>query len=321
LHSHPSPNPPQTLPKALGPKARKLLQAALEWLLPPCLRFVRKGGREMSPTQDAALARAAMRVVGTLLGAAKPAAPAAYAAPIGSGPPAPDAGAAGGQSCVRRDVEEERDTLLAGLGEEEDAAASQLASMDEAARVRLAEAAAVFAVVWGVGGSADSEGRAAFDAFLRWALFRRRGASFGARSARAWLCVWLGRASCVLAPADPSRPSLRLRRLLAGGVPEGFEALLPPKPGGLAQCPALPEDGSVYDFVWDAKADQGKGGCQACSRAQHAGKGTHPLPYSSAPPPTNTVHPPSLRARRPWRMGAMGGRHAGAGHPAGGGLQ
>jgi hypothetical protein len=50
------------------------------------------------------------------------------------------------------------------------------------------------------------------------------------------------------------------RQLLAGGVPPGFEELLPARPPCLVHCPPLPDEGSVYDFLWDPKTgDQGKG--------------------------------------------------------------
>jgi hypothetical protein len=114
--------------------------------------------KEISPTQDATLARAAMRVIGALLGAARPAA--------GGSAVALEVCAASGCSDAGRDVDGERDGLV-GCDEDAGVCSALLESMDEAARAQLAEAAAVFGVVWGVGGTADAEGRAAFDAFLR----------------------------------------------------------------------------------------------------------------------------------------------------------
>lgn len=53
----------QSLPKALGTKAKHHLEVLFDWALPACLRFVRKEVSEISPTEDAALARAAMRII------------------------------------------------------------------------------------------------------------------------------------------------------------------------------------------------------------------------------------------------------------------
>lgn len=70
-HTHAFTQNLQTLPAALGAKAHRHLAAVLDWLLPPVLRFARRGVKEMSPTQDATLARAATRIIGGLLGAAR----------------------------------------------------------------------------------------------------------------------------------------------------------------------------------------------------------------------------------------------------------
>lgn len=47
--------------------------------------------------------------------------------------------------------------------------------------------------------------------------------------------------------------------LLAGGVPEGYAELLPVKPTSLVYAPALPDEGSAYDYCWDAKAATSRG--------------------------------------------------------------
>lgn len=57
----------QALPKALGPKAKRQLELLFEWAMPACLRFVRKELQEMSPTEDAALARGCMRIIESCL--------------------------------------------------------------------------------------------------------------------------------------------------------------------------------------------------------------------------------------------------------------
>jgi dynein heavy chain len=57
----------QSLPKALGPKAKRHLQVLFDWALPACLRFVRKELEELSPSEDAGLARGAMRIIESCL--------------------------------------------------------------------------------------------------------------------------------------------------------------------------------------------------------------------------------------------------------------
>lgn len=53
----------QALPKALGNKAKHHLEVLFDWALPACLRFLRKELQEISPTEDAGLARGAMRII------------------------------------------------------------------------------------------------------------------------------------------------------------------------------------------------------------------------------------------------------------------
>ena len=53
----------QSLPKALGTKAKRHLEVLFDWALPACLRFLRKELAEISPTEDAGLARGAMRII------------------------------------------------------------------------------------------------------------------------------------------------------------------------------------------------------------------------------------------------------------------
>lgn len=47
----------QALPKALGARTRKHIEGLFEWMMPACLRFVRKEVKEISPTEDIGLAR------------------------------------------------------------------------------------------------------------------------------------------------------------------------------------------------------------------------------------------------------------------------
>ena len=62
----PSPaHPPslQALPKALGPKARKHIEALFLAMMPAALRCVRRELTEISPTEDIGLARTTMNVM------------------------------------------------------------------------------------------------------------------------------------------------------------------------------------------------------------------------------------------------------------------
>ncbi len=47
----------QALPPALGQRARKHVETLFEWAMPACLRLVRKEVKEISPTEDIALAQ------------------------------------------------------------------------------------------------------------------------------------------------------------------------------------------------------------------------------------------------------------------------
>jgi hypothetical protein len=53
----------QSLPKAVGSKAKHHLEVLFDWAMPASLRFLRKEVQEISPTQDAGLARGAMRII------------------------------------------------------------------------------------------------------------------------------------------------------------------------------------------------------------------------------------------------------------------
>jgi hypothetical protein len=59
--------PTQALPSALGSRAKGILEQLFNWALPACLRFVRQEVVEISSTEDAALARTAMRIIESCL--------------------------------------------------------------------------------------------------------------------------------------------------------------------------------------------------------------------------------------------------------------
>lgn len=214
--------------------------------MPPCLRFVRKHTNEISPTSDAALARAAMRIIGALLGA-RPAGCSSAAAPQDAAAAATAAGA----DCEGLAPED----ALDGPGQEGsgagDAVAAALAGADDAAKSRLAEASLLFGLVWGVGGSCDADGRQGFNTFLRLVTQHMCCACV---SLSLWLSLsWLATTSC-------HRPLFcNPRELLAGSIPTGFADLVPAKGPGVLYAPLMPHEGSVYDFVWDVKAPSSSG--------------------------------------------------------------
>jgi len=55
------------LPSLLGPKAKKHIEALFDWLMPVCLRFVKKETKEQTPTEDSNLAQSAMRLMQSLM--------------------------------------------------------------------------------------------------------------------------------------------------------------------------------------------------------------------------------------------------------------
>ena len=56
-----------TLPTALGSDMVQLTERLFKWMLPACLRFVRREVKEQSPTEDITLACNTMRLVLSLL--------------------------------------------------------------------------------------------------------------------------------------------------------------------------------------------------------------------------------------------------------------
>lgn len=57
----------QTLPKALGPKAKSTYEGLFNWMVPACLRFLRKELKELCPSEDAALVIGATRIITSCL--------------------------------------------------------------------------------------------------------------------------------------------------------------------------------------------------------------------------------------------------------------
>lgn len=56
-----------TVPADLGQDLIQLLERLFKWMMPACLRFVRKEVKEQSPTEDIALANNTMRTILSLL--------------------------------------------------------------------------------------------------------------------------------------------------------------------------------------------------------------------------------------------------------------
>ena len=63
----PPPPPPQALPKALGSKARKHIEALFLAMMPASLRCVRRELKEISPTEDIGLARTTMNIMVSMM--------------------------------------------------------------------------------------------------------------------------------------------------------------------------------------------------------------------------------------------------------------
>lgn len=57
----------QALPKALGARTKKHVETLFDWMVPACLRFVRKEIKEISPTEDSNLAQSLMRLMLSLM--------------------------------------------------------------------------------------------------------------------------------------------------------------------------------------------------------------------------------------------------------------
>lgn len=123
----------------LGKANFERLRRLFLWLLPPCLRFVEKEVKEISPTAPSNLAVSAMRLVESLL------------APQFRNLPAPE--------------------VVPGEGEEEaeapEAPPPPGAGFNEAVKEVWIDSTFLFALVWSVGCTGPREARAAFDQFLR----------------------------------------------------------------------------------------------------------------------------------------------------------
>ena len=126
-----------TLPAGLDADLVLHIERLFTWLLPPCLAFVRRAVKEQSPTEDGALAVAAMRLVACLLDDFRRAPPAARDDGDADGAPAAAAEPAPAEA------------------------------LDAATKIKWVEAIVVFALTWSVGVTGDGAGRTAFDAFFR----------------------------------------------------------------------------------------------------------------------------------------------------------
>ncbi|KAG2501733.1 hypothetical protein HYH03_000233 [Edaphochlamys debaryana] len=190
-----------TLPPTLGPKQRKHVQSLFEWIMPACLRFVRKDAKEVSPTEDIGLARSTMRLMTALLtddfgaplnpaaiaaadkaeadkadkAAADKVAAAAAASNSASGGmlSAEASGVAAGSEptasgaeglAAEKSLEKVASVMDAGADPEE---AAPGGSYDDNTKTVLLETTFLFAVVWSVGCTGDGESRRKFDSFLR----------------------------------------------------------------------------------------------------------------------------------------------------------
>eukprot|EP00879_Flechtneria_rotunda_P024458 GHRR01025929.1.p1 GENE.GHRR01025929.1~~GHRR01025929.1.p1 ORF type:complete len:382 (+),score=98.71 GHRR01025929.1:177-1322(+) len=118
-----------SLPKALGAKSKHHLEVLFDWAVPACLRFVRRELQELSPTDDAGLARGAMRVV---------------------------------ESCLDDFLPEARGTSEGGNVNQPPGAA-----LDESSKAKQLEGLFLFALIWSTGATCDSAGRVKFDRFFR----------------------------------------------------------------------------------------------------------------------------------------------------------
>ncbi|KXZ55711.1 DHC8 protein [Gonium pectorale] len=178
-----------TVPRCLGPKVRKHIENLFEWLMPACLRFVRKEAKEISPTEDIGLARSTMRLMSSLLAddfgpslnataaaaaekADKAAVAASEAEKVASAAALQTNGsntAGNSASGEKSNAEEDApapDRPPTERGEEQDDAPPG-GSYDDNMKIVLVEAAFLFALVWSVGCTGDGESRRKFDAFLR----------------------------------------------------------------------------------------------------------------------------------------------------------
>ncbi|KAG2451278.1 hypothetical protein HYH02_003884 [Chlamydomonas schloesseri] len=172
-----------TLPRTLGPKIRAHIEKLFEWLIPPCLRFVRHDAKEVSPTEDIGLARSTMRLMAALLtddfGA--PLSIAAMAAADKAEKAAADKAAfdaaavlasVGSVGAVAEGAEgaEEKAAEKAAAADDFGAEVPEVApgaTYDDTTKTVLVESTFLFALVWSLGCTGDGESRRKFDGFLR----------------------------------------------------------------------------------------------------------------------------------------------------------
>lgn len=132
----------------VGKDLCQLFERLFKWQLAAVLRFVRREAKELSPTEDSALATATMRLVESLLDEFRPIEKA-----VSGGAAGGDTGAVGdGGSCG-----ESGTAMVPGPAH----------SLDSATKIKWVEAVFVFSVVWAVGATGGAEDRTKFDAFFR----------------------------------------------------------------------------------------------------------------------------------------------------------
>eukprot|EP00899_Mesostigma_viride_P020786 jgi/Mesvir1/28709/Mv19680-RA.1 len=221
----------KTLPKVLQGEAEQSRIAGLfDWLMPPCLRWLRHSGvRELSPTLDANIAQAAMRLFAALFSEMSTeddgsnegdAVDGAEDAAQNANKPAgeEDAAATGGDKSAPAEGEdaESEEGSVGGAATRTNAknrrrSVARGAPVDHLALTERIDCTFMLALVWSVGGTVDNAGRESFN--------------------------------------------LLFRSLATGAIPEGYERFIPAKHATFVGS-FMPDDAglSVYDFVYDAPA-------------------------------------------------------------------
>ncbi|DBA76763.1 TPA: hypothetical protein ACH3X2_008790 [Trebouxia sp. C0005] len=139
-----------TLPQMLGELLIAHVRQLFEWVLPACLRFVRKNVKEIQPSLDTNLAQACMRLFYSLLDEFRPSG--SEEAPV---PP--------------KGKPEYTFSLVCTCSAR---------GFDDSAIQLWVESLFVFSVVWSVGATGDTEGREAFDTFFRQVMYGSSPAGF-----------------------------------------------------------------------------------------------------------------------------------------------
>lgn len=136
----------------IGKDLCQLFERLFKWQLAAALRFVRREVKELSPTEDSALATTTMRLIESLLDEFRPIEKASSGG----------AGGGGGDAGANGDVGGGGDggsgtTMVPGPAH----------SLDAATKISWVEAVFVFSVVWAVGATGGTEDRTKFDVFFR----------------------------------------------------------------------------------------------------------------------------------------------------------